>query len=75
MYVYKNYKRRLVEGLNGNERTVVFAFAEYHRTVYQCKQRVVFTHSNIVTRMVNCASLANQDITGFGYLTTKYFNA
>jgi hypothetical protein len=44
-------------------------------TVGQCKQGVVFTHTNITARMEFCAALANNNVAGDHGFTTEFFNA
>lgn len=58
-----------------NVRFVVRFLAESNYAVHQGIQRMVFTHTYIQTRVVHGTSLANQDVTGFGSLSTKQFNS
>lgn len=64
----------LLERNNRYKGTVVFFLAEFHHTVAQRKQRVVFTNAYIVSWMMLRASLTNNDVARNGRLTTKYFN-
>ncbi len=58
-----------------DELATAFTFCKEHCTVYQCKQSVVFTHTNIQTRVVNCATLTFDDVACFSKLTTEDFDA
>ena len=40
-----------------------------------CKQSVIFTHTNIQTRMHRSATLTNDDITWDNAAATRFFNA
>ena len=61
------------EGSYTYERFAFALFAEDYSTVYQCEEGVVFTHTYILTRIVNRTSLANDDVAGFGELTAEKF--
>lgn len=54
---------------------VVPSFPEFNFTVGQGKKGMVFTHSNIQTGMVYGSPLSDNDVSGFGKLTTVNFNA
>ncbi len=56
-YAYIRFARRLLAELDG--------------TVYQCEQRVILTDTHVLTRVVNGASLANDDVAGLSELTTE----
>ena len=45
--------------------------AELNCTVNQCKKSVVLTHTHVVTGVVYCTSLTNDDVTGLAYLTAE----
>jgi hypothetical protein len=46
-----------------------------HRAVNQCKQGVVFATTNIGSGVEASAALANQDVAGRDFLSTKALNA
>ena len=75
-FLYIGYNSLLVIVCRYNRyiRTVLLTFAEYYRTVYQSEQRVVFTHTYVLTRVMYCTSLTYQDISGLGILTTENFD-
>ena len=56
-YAYIRFARRLLAELDG--------------TVYQCEQRVILTDTHVLTRVVNGASLANDDVARLCELTTE----
>ena len=49
----------------------VFTFLENHHTVCQGIKRMVFAHTYIGTGIVNCAALANNDVTCYALLSTE----
>jgi hypothetical protein len=65
----------LLHRIYANVRLAGSLLAEYYRTVYQCKEGVILTHTYIVTRIVNRTSLTNDDVACFSELTTEKFNA
>lgn len=75
-FLYIGYNSLLVIVCRYNRyiRTVLLTFAEYYRTVYQSEQRVVFTHTYVLTRVMYCTSLTYQNVSGFGILTTENFD-
>ena len=61
-----------------NYRNVALVFAtflETYSTVYQCVKSVVTTHTYIVTWVMNCSSLTNNDVTSFASFATEYLYA
>ena len=68
-------KKLLFNGKHGDEATVFAAFVELNDAVDKCKEGVVFTHANILARVVGGAALANDDVAGDAFLTTKDFHA
>lgn len=75
-FLYIGYNSLLVIVCRYNRyiRTVLLTFAEYYRTVYQSEQRVVFTHTYVLTRVMYCTSLTYQNISGLGILTAENFD-
>ena len=60
-------------GKNTNNATIAVATAEFHLAIYESIESVVFTQTYVLTGMVNCTSLTNQNVAGFGDLTTVTF--
>ena len=60
--------------LNINIFSAFLTRGENHYAVDKSKESVVFTHSNILTRMVNSASLAFEDVTGTAVRPTEDFH-
>ena len=50
-------------------------FRKLNLTFGNCEDSVVFTHSNIVARVVNGTTLANNDIARDNGFTAEFFNA
>ena len=68
-------KKLLFNGKYGDVTTVFAAFVELNDAVDKCKEGVVFTHANILARVVGGAALANNNVAGDAFLTTKDFHA
>ncbi len=68
-------KKLLFLGKYGDETTVFAAFVELNDTVDKCKESVVLAHANILAGVVSSATLANDDVAGHAFLTTKDFHA
>ena len=60
---------------NRNISSVFFAYLETNCTIYQSEKSVVFTHSDVFTRMEFSTSLTNDDVACFASFATKYLNA
>lgn len=60
---------------NRNESSVFFTYFELYSSVYQGEKSVVFTHTDVVTRMEFSTSLTNDDVTCLASFATKYLNA
>lgn len=61
-----------------NYRNISLIFTTYlecYSTIYQCKQSVVRTHTDVFTRMELSTSLTNDDVTSLTRLSTKNLNA
>lgn len=61
-----------------NDRNISLVFSSYFETycsINQGKQRMVFAHTHVLTRIELRSSLTNNDVAGFASLTTKYLNA
>ena len=63
------------EGCDVDETTTIFANGENHVAVYESVESVVAADADIYTGMVNCAALAVDDVTCFGKLSAKDFDA
>ena len=61
-------------GNNRHKGTVFATFLELNGTVAEGKQRMVFAHTDVVARIVDSATLADDDVTGDAMLTAKNFN-
>ena len=57
--------------LNVDELAAFFAFSEDNYTIDKGENSMVLTHANVQTRVVNCATLTLDDVTGFAVLTTE----
>lgn len=57
-----------------NVRTIVLLLSENHDTVHQSEQRVILTHTYILTWVVHGTTLTNQDVTSLSKLTTENLN-
>lgn len=79
MLVVGSVSRQLVVGcvywLHVDELATAFTFSKVYGPINQCKQSVVFTHTNIQTWMVNCTTLTFDDVACFSKLTTEDFDA
>jgi len=63
----------LLRGNHGNVRSVLVGFLEFDNAIAQGEQGVVFTHTNVLARIVDGASLADDDVASLGELTTEDF--
>lgn len=64
--------------LCGNYRniaTILASFFEAYRTIYECVEGVVATHTDVFTGVMHGASLTNDDVSCFAGFTTEYFHA
>lgn len=59
----------------GNEGFVVFLAGEFDGTVNKCIEGVVLTDTYIEVGVVNCTSLAYDDVAGLYYLTAELLDA
>lgn len=64
-------KKLLFNGNHGDVATVFAAFVELNDTVDKCKEGVVFTHANILARVMDSATLTDDDVTCDAGLTAK----
>lgn len=62
-------------GDNGDKTTILTAFVELDHTVDKSEQRMILTHSNILTGIVNGAALTDNNVTGDALLATEDFHA
>ena len=58
-----------------NVRTILSLLLEFHDAVCKCEQSVVFAHAYIVTRIVLCAALTNDDVACDDCLSTENFHS
>src|SRR5690242_8410490 len=56
-------------------RSIFSTFFENHNTVCESKQCVIFSDTNIFTRVVLSTTLTNDDVSGNYFLTTEDLNA
>ena len=57
-----------------NETFVSSSFAEINHSVYKSIERVVFTDTNVLSRVVLCATLANDDVSGNHFLPSVHLD-
>ncbi len=57
-----------------DELTTVFAFREDYCAINKSVKSVVFTHTNVFTWVVNCATLTFDNVTSFSKLTAENLN-
>ena len=62
-------------GNNRNRTSVCSTYFELYSSVYQSEKSVVFTHTDVFTRMEFSTSLTNDDVTCLASFATKYLNA
>lgn len=65
----------LLGGNDADVAAILTAFVEFHHSVHEGVERMVFAHSNILTGIVGSTTLANNDVTGDALLTTKNLHA
>ena len=58
-----------------NVRTIFSLSCEFHDAVCKCEQSVIFAHAYIVTRIVLCAALTNDDVACDYCLSTENFHS
>lgn len=56
---------------HGDVRSVLIGFLEFDDTVTKGEQGVILAHTDILARVVDGASLADDDVTSFGNLATE----
>ena len=66
---------RLFGGDDADVAAVFAAFVEFHHTVDQGVERVVFAHADVLAGVVGGAALTHDDVAGDALLTAKYLNA
>ena len=54
-----------------NVRSVFIGFLEFDDAIAQSEERVVFTHTHVLARVVDGSSLADDDVASLGKLTTE----
>src|SRR5690606_14648573 len=67
----RNKEGLCVDRGHRNVGAVVFSFTKFNNTIVQCEQCEVFSNTNIFSRMINCTTLTNDDVTGDGGLSTE----
>ena len=60
--------------INSDNAALAAVVAEIYDTVSQCVQSVVTAHTHVLSGVVYCASLANQDVACDAVLTAKNLN-
>lgn len=55
--------------------SVSAALVEVNHAVYQCVESVILTDTYVISRVVSCTTLANDDVAGDNLLTTPNLNA
>lgn len=58
-----------------NNALVAASFLEVYYSVYQSKEGIVFANTDIVSGVVLCAALANDNVAGDNLLATPNLNA
>ena len=58
-----------------DERLALTLLAERYRTVYQCEEGVILTHTHVLAGVVDSTSLTNDDVASLSELTTEKFYA
>ena len=73
----QNYEKNVLLccGNNGDKTTILTAFVELDHAVDKSEQRMILTHSNILTGIVNGAALTDDNVTGDALLATEDFHA
>jgi hypothetical protein len=70
-----NFYLRVAHWNNGNVRSVVGFFAEFHNAIGQSKECMVFAHSYIFSWVMLRASLTNNDVSSDATLAAKDLDA
>lgn len=65
---------KLSLGQNAHRGAIATTSLESHNAIGEGIQRIVLTHSYILTGIVTCTTLANDDVAGNALLTTKNLN-
>ncbi len=60
-----------MRGNHGDVRSVFVGLFEFDDTVTKGEQGVVFTHTDVLARVVDSTSLADDDVASLGELTTE----
>ncbi len=58
-----------------HERSIFAAFVEFYYAINQSKEGMILAHTYILTRVVDCTALTDDDVTGDALLTAKNLNA
>jgi hypothetical protein len=64
-----------IQGKHVHVGSVIATPPEFHGTIDQGIQRMIFSDSHIFTRVMFCSSLPDDDVSGPCKLTTIYFHA
>ena len=72
MFVWNKLNLNLCLGIGDyrHDTLVTGAFVEIHHAVNKCIQCIVLANTYVLTRIVLCATLANDDVAGCHTLTT-----
>ena len=60
---------------NRNYATVTLTAVESYNTINESEESVILTHTYVFTRIVNCTTLTNDNVTCNASLTTPNLNA
>ena len=61
--------------LYADKATAIFACGEHNYSVNKGIDCMILAHAYVKARMVNCATLTFDDVTGFSILAAEYFDA
>ena len=65
----------LANGSYVNKRLAVCFLVEAYGTINECEEGVVFTHTYVLTRIVNSTPLTDENVASFCKLTAEQFYA
>lgn len=65
----------LLGGNDADVAAILTAFVEFHHSVHEGVERMVFAHTDVLSGVVDGATLTDDDVTGDTMLTAKDFNA
>ena len=59
---------------HAHKRAVLASFVELHHSIDKGEERVVLSHTHILTGVVDSAALADDNVAGDAFLTAKNLN-